>query len=192
MAVHTQNLVADARASLLVAQPEWAEDPLAGSRATLVGPVARVPAGDVSAVREAYLARHENARYWVDFDDFAFWRMAVEEVYLVAGFGAMGWVEGPAYATAAPDPLADVASGIITHMNEDHGDALVLYCKAFAGIDAEAATMTSVDRLGFRVRAKTPDGLKGLRLGFPEEVRTTGDARRVMVALVRDARERLG
>jgi putative heme iron utilization protein len=192
MAVHTQNLAADARASLLVPQPDWAEDPLAGARVTLVGPVAPVPAAEVPAVREAYLARHENARYWVDFEDFAFWRMAVEDVYFVAGFGAMGWVEAPAYAAAAPDPLADAASGILAHMNADHADALVLYCRAFAGLEAEQATMTGIDRLGFRVRARVGEGLKGLRLGFPEEVRTPLDARRVLVAMVHDARSRLG
>jgi putative heme iron utilization protein len=191
MAVHTQNLAGDARASLLVAQPDWAEDPLAGARATLVGPVAPVPADEVGTVRESYLARHENARYWVDFEDFAFWRMAVEDVYFVAGFGAMGWVDGAAYAAAAPDPLAEAAHGILAHMNADHADALVLYCRAFAGLDAEHATMTGIDRLGFRVRAQVAGGLRGLRLGFPEEVRTTADARRVLVEMVRDARSRL-
>jgi putative heme iron utilization protein len=178
-----------------VAQPDRAgeeEDPLAGARATLVGPVAPVPAEEVWGVREAYLARHENARYWVDFEDFAFWRMTVEEVYFVAGFGAMGWVEGGAYAAAAPDPLADAAHGILAHMNADHADALVLYCRAFAGLEADAATMTGIDRLGFRVRAKVGEGLRGLRLGFPEEVRTPADARRVLVGMVRDARARLG
>src|SRR5262245_65544357 len=36
MAMHTQNLEADPRASLLVTQPGWTEDPLAGGRVTLM------------------------------------------------------------------------------------------------------------------------------------------------------------
>src|SRR5208282_1597179 len=42
MAMHTQNLKADARASLLVMQ-EGAEDPLGAARITLVGEVLPVP-----------------------------------------------------------------------------------------------------------------------------------------------------
>jgi len=188
MAMHTQNLAADPRASLLVAPAEASEDPLAGARATLVGPVEPVPAGETSRVREEYLARQPAARYWVDFDDFAFYRMDVVDLYYVAGFGAMGWVEAADYAAAAPDPLADAAPGILAHMNADHADALVLYCRTFADVPAEAATMTGVDRLGFRVRARVGDGLRGVRINFPREARTTEEARAVLVEMVRTAR----
>ncbi len=189
MAMHTQNLAADPRASLLVAQPGWTEDPLAGARATLIGEVRRLD--DAGSVRDAYLARHPNARNWVDFDDFAFHRMDVVDLYYVAGFGAMGWVDAGAYGSAAPDPLVDVEDAIVGHMNADHADALVAYCQHYAGLVAESATMTSVDRMGFRVRAKTGDRLQGVRINFPTEVRTTEEARKVLVGMLRDARTAL-
>ncbi|MEW6270453.1 MAG: DUF2470 domain-containing protein [Thermodesulfobacteriota bacterium] len=192
MAMHTQNLLADPRASLLVTQPDWAEDPLAGGRVTLVGDVARVGADELEPVRADYLERHENARYWVDFDDFGFYRMEVRDLYYVAGFGAMGWVDAAAYGTAEADPLADSAAGILAHMNEDHADALRLYARVFAGVDASEATMTSVDRMGFRVRVRDGERLRGLRINFPREARTTGDARAVLVEMVREARNRVG
>src|SRR5687768_2121623 len=37
MAMHTQNLLDDARASLLIIQPDWSGDPLAAGRLTLMG-----------------------------------------------------------------------------------------------------------------------------------------------------------
>jgi heme iron utilization protein len=191
MAVHTQNLLADPHSSLLVTQPGWTEDPLAGARLTLVGTVAPVPSEDLPATREDYLARHENARYWVDFDDFGFYRFEVEDLYYVAGFGAMGWVDAAAYCSAAPDPLADHAAGILDHMNADHADALVLYSKTFGGVDAEEATMTGIDRMGFRVRVRSGDRMQGLRINFPREVRTPMDARTVLVEMVREARQRI-
>jgi len=190
MAVHTQNLLADPHASLLVTQPGWTEDPLAGARLTLVGTVVQVPEADRAATRADYLARQENARYWVDFDDFAFYRMDVEDLYYVAGFGAMGWVDAAAYRAAAPDPLADHAAGILDHMNADHADALVLYSKVFGGVAADAATMTGIDRMGFRVRARCGDRLQGLRINFPRDVHTPMEARTVLVEMVRDARAR--
>lgn len=188
MAMHTQNLLADPRASLLVTQPGWTGDPLAGARVTLLGLVAPVPADEVADVRTGYLARHESARYWVDFDDFAFFRMEVVDLYYVAGFGAMGWVDAGEYGATAPDPLADAASGILDHMNADHADALVLYCRVFGGVPAESATMMAVDRLGFRVRARVGERLQGLRINFPHEVRNPEDARAVLVEMVRQAR----
>jgi len=190
MAMHTQNLAGDPRASLLVAQPGWTEDPLAGARVTLLGPVERVPAGEVEPVRANYLARHEGARSWVGFDDFAFYRMEVVDLYYVGGFGAMGWVEAAEYRAAAPDPLADVAPTILSHMNADHADALVHYCRHFAGVEAEAATMTAIDRLGFRVRARSGEAVQGLRINFPREVRSAEAARAVLVEMVRAARGR--
>ena len=44
MAVHTQNLAGDPRASLFVAEPDWTGDPLAAGRITLMGAVASVQA----------------------------------------------------------------------------------------------------------------------------------------------------
>jgi putative heme iron utilization protein len=186
--MHTQNLQADARASLLVAQPDWAGDPLAAARVTLMGEARPVPDAERAAARSAYLARHENARYWVDFDDFGFWRLAVTDVYFVGGFAAMDWVEATAYAEAQADPLADVAGGIVTHMNQDHADALVAYARAFAGVEADEAVMTSVDRLGFRLRVTHGGRRHGVRIAFPREVTTAGDSRVVLIEMLRTAR----
>ena len=99
----------------------------------------------------------------------------------------MDWVTADDYRSASPDPLADAGPGIIGHMNKDHADALVLICR-HAGTRVDEATMTSVDRLGFRVRARTGERLHGLRINFPTEVRTTDEARRVFVAMVKEAR----
>ncbi|MGH8408048.1 MAG: HugZ family protein, partial [Pseudomonas sp.] len=130
MAMHTQNLRADPHTSLLVTQPGWTGDPLAGARVTVMGQVTELPATDLERTRAAYLARYENAASWVDFDDFAFYRMEVVDVYYVGGFDAMGWVPATDYTAAQPDPLAEVAPSIIDHMNRDHADALRLYCRA--------------------------------------------------------------
>src|SRR5580658_8070440 len=70
MAMHTQNLKADTRASLLVTQSDADGDPLGASRITLVGNVGPIPESQVAAARELYLARYANSKYWVDFEDF--------------------------------------------------------------------------------------------------------------------------
>jgi heme iron utilization protein len=189
MAMHTQNLQADPRASLLVTQPDASGDPLGASRVTLVGNVQTIDKPEIADALSLYLERYANSKYWVDFEDFSFYRMEVIDVYYVGGFGVMGWVQAPDYAQARPDPLADSATGIIDHMNADHKDALVLLARTFANIESQEAAMTAVDRLGFHVRMKTQDGMKGARIAFLREVTTPAEARKVLVEMVQRARQ---
>jgi len=102
MAVHTQNLEADPRASLLVTPADWSDNPLAGERVTLMGRATSVADDRRSVARAAYLDRHPEASQWVDFGDFGFWGFEVADIYYVGGFGAMGWVSVADYATAWP------------------------------------------------------------------------------------------
>ena len=189
MAMHTQNLLADPRASLLVTQPEAGGDPLGASRVTLLGNVLPVPKQEIPETRRIYLARYENSRHWVDYDDFSFYRMDLVDVYYVGGFGVMGWVAGADYQSAQPDPLADSAAAIIEHMNAEHKDALILLARVLAAVDAQDAAMTSVDRLGFHLRLKTPDGLRGARIAFSREVSNPMETRSVLVEMVQQARQ---
>jgi len=188
MAMHTQNLQADPRASLLVTQNDAGGDPLGSSRVTLVGNVLPLPEPEVAEARKLYLARYANSKYWVDYEDFSFYRMAAVDVYYVGGFGVMGWVSASEYGRARPDPLADSTSEIIQHMNADHKDALILLARVFARIESQEATMTAVDRLGFHARLKTQDGIKGARIAFLREVSNPEQTREVLVEMVQQAR----
>jgi putative heme iron utilization protein len=181
MAMHTQNLNTDPRASLFVTQPGITGDPLGAARVTLLGKVA--PAGPEA--RSLYLKLHENAQYWIDFDDFSLIRLEIEDVYYVGGFGVMGWIGAAEYEHASPDPLADAAPGIIEHMNADHAGALLLITRAFANLEADEARMTSVDRLGFEVRLKTGDRVHGTRIPFLAEVKNVGESRTMLIEMVR-------
>ena len=189
MAVHTQNLSSDRRCSLFVAQENAEGDPLGAARATLLGSCEPVPSEDVASVRKTYLSRHANSRYWVDFSDFRFFRLAPVDIYYVGGFGVMGWVDAAEFRAACPDPLASAAPGILAHMNADHVDSMILLAQTFAQLKATEASMTSVDRLGFWLRLKTAEGMKGARINFPHEVSTPQETRKVLVEMVRGARE---
>ena len=188
VAMHTQNLQADARASLLVTQDDAGGDPLGSSRVTLVGNVRPIPQSEVAEARQLYLARYANSKYWVDFEDFSFHRMDVADVYYVGGFGVMGWVTASEYDRSQPDPLADSMAEIIQHMNADHKDALVWLARKFAHIESQEATMTAVDRLGFHVRVKTQDGMRGARIAFLRVVSNPAETRKVLVEMVQQAR----
>jgi heme iron utilization protein len=136
------------------------------------------------------LDRYANSKYWVDFEDFAFYRMDVVDVYYVGGFGVMGWISASDYDGAKPDPLADNAAEIIRHMNDDHRDALVLLARVFCGVESQEATMTSVDRLGLNVRLKIQDGVRGAHIAFLREVTSPAETRAVLLEMVQQARQK--
>jgi putative heme iron utilization protein len=189
MAMHTQNLQSDPRASLLVTQDDAGGDPLGASRLTLVGNVLPMPESEIPEARKLYLVRYPNSKYWIDFDDFSFYRMDVVDVYYVGGFGVMGWISASEYDRSQPDPLADSMAEIIRHMNADHNDALVLLSRLFASIESQEAVMTAVDHLGFHVRLKTQDGMRGTRIAFLREVGSPPEAREVLIEMVQQARQ---
>ncbi len=190
MAEHTQNAMRDPRASLLVTEPVPAgADPLASGRATLMGPLTRVDDADRPAAQALYLAANPTAAYYIEFGDFAFYRLDVASIRYVGGYGRMSWVDAGRYAAAEPDPLAPAAAGIIGHMNADHAEAQVLYCRYLAGRpETTAASMSAVDRYGFEMVAESPAGRAAVRLAFPEPCSTGDEVRKAMVAMVGEAR----
>jgi heme iron utilization protein len=190
IAEHTRNLSADARASLLVHESGNA-DPLANGRVTLLGRCSKLARGDADA-RAAFLAAHPSAAYYVDFEDFDFWRLRLEAARYIGGYGRMSWVGAEAFRGASADPIAASAARIIEHMNDDHAGALVSYARAFTRArDADKATMTAIDRFGFEMTVTTPGGVGPARLVFPTPLTSADEARVQLIALLRAAEAKL-
>jgi heme iron utilization protein len=192
MAEHTINARRDARASVLIAEPvPSGADPLASARLTLVGDLieyAQVP----DDLRAAFLDRHPNARFYVDYTDFSWWRLVPTAGRFVGGFGHMSWVGVAEYLAAEPDPIGDAATHICQHMNDDHRDANLMYAQVLADLpEATDAEMTAVDQYGFVLRVRTPTGDRQARLAFPQPVTSSDDVRAAVVSLLADCRSRL-
>src|ERR1700746_3015097 len=83
LAVHTKNILADPRVSLMIDERKEG-DPLQGARVMLMGSAATTEDPDA---RRRYLARQPEAEMFAGFADFAFYRIALNAVHLVAGFG---------------------------------------------------------------------------------------------------------
>ena len=63
-----------------------------------------------------------------------------------------------------------------------------MLARAYAGMEASEAAMTSVDRLGFTLRLKTAEGMKGPRINFLSEVHDAQETRKMLVEMVRQAK----
>ena len=192
LAEHTKNLRRDSRASLMVSE-SGGPDPLANARVTLIGHAQEVlESADRDRAKASYLEAHPSAAHYIDFSDFSFWQLDVESLRYIGGYGRMSWAEGDDWRSSEADPVAPFASGILKHMNDDHKDAMVDYCRAFSkATDTTAATMTQLDRYGFEMSAETQAGPRPIRLAFDKPVETQGEIRKQMVELVQKARATL-
>ena len=131
LALHTRNIVADARVSLMLDERK-AGDPLEGGRVMLAGTAA--PDTD-EATRRRYLARHPDAEMFVGFRDFAFYRIALSRAHLVAGFGRIIDLSADEILTDVGEAqtLLEAEADVCAHMNADHADALRLYATKLLG-----------------------------------------------------------
>lgn len=179
LAEHTQNLLLDPRASLLIWDHPGQQDPLAVGRVTLIGRAVKAQQG-----LEDYFKVHPQARPYAAFKDFHLWRLEIERVRYVGGFGQMSWVAAEEYKQAEADPVAALAAGVISHMNEDHGDALLLLASQKLGKDVEKAQMVGCDGAGYVVIA---DG-KTVRIDYGQRCRTSDELRREFIRQVEMAR----
>lgn len=190
IAEHTKNVIVDPRVSLLVQEAEGEEDVQARGRLTVMGRAEQVPKEDVEDAQARYLARLPDAAGYFDTHDFVFYRIVVDRLRYIGGFGKIFWLDPERYRRRiSEDPILAGARRIIDHMNEDHADALALYCRGFRQIEPTSAVMTGVDRWGFDVKCDGPD--HRLRFDF-DEAATMATIRPIVVAMTVEARRRLG
>lgn len=194
LAEHTKNLRADPRASMLVVEPGTpGGDPLAAGRVTLLGRGVEVDDAGRAEAKAVHLAGNPNAAGYAEYGDFSFWRLEVEAVRFVGGYGRMSWVDAAGWEAARPDPVAPFAAGAVEHLNADHADALLLMAQVLGGRPGVTrATATGVDRLGLELMAVGPDGPGRVRLAFDEPATTPDAIRQATIALTKAARAGAG
>lgn len=184
LAEHTKNIKRDSRASLLFEATAGLETPLTGLRATIQGRLEICAPDDLLS---RYVRRHPDAAGYVGFADFNLYRLQPERIHMVAGFGAIDWIEAAAvhYTNGDPSPLASGEADIVDHMNADHRNALDLYANKLLGLPGDGWTMTGIDPEGCDLRL----GGDCARLEFDQLVTDPAAARSMLVALVEKSRK---
>ena len=185
LALHTRNLLGDARVSLML--DERAEgDPLEGARIMLAGRAEEAGAEQLEILRRRYLNAHPSAEAFVKFKDFSFFRIRPTGAHLVAGFGRIVDLKPEQFLTDISDAGAvlEAEQGAVEHMNADHRDAINLYATRLLGAGAADWSCTGCDPDGMDLQA----GTATLRLDFPERVTGPSELRKILVRLAGEAR----
>lgn len=181
LAWHTRNLLADPRASVMVAELPESGDALTGARVTVMGRFRQVQDEDL---KRRYLARHPAASLYSGFGDFAFWRLEPEMAHAVAGFGRIETIGADEMFPSA-DEMTALEESAIAHMNADHDDAIQLYAEQLLGAAPGGWKLAGIDPDGADL---TRDG-EVLRLPFSAPVYTAEKLREYLAALGREVRK---
>ena len=165
LAAHTQDLLAAPRCSLLVEAPGEDENPLTAARATLVGGAVRLDGDEALAAREIYLARHPSAARYADFGDFAFWRLTVDKVHYVGGFGMAKWTKGTQYRLNSRDFL-ESRGRLLNELNGPKNTNLKAAMglkRSYQAVDVDPDGALICDAKGAMLRLNFPSPAKDLR-----------------------------
>ena len=181
LAWHTRNLLADPRASVMVAELPESGDALTGARVTVMGRFRQVQDEDL---KRRYLARHPAASLYSGFGDFAFWRLEPEMAHAVAGFGRIETIGADEMFPSA-DEMTALEESAIGHMNADHDDAIQLYAEQLLGAAPGGWKLAGIDPDG----ADLTRGGEVLRLPFSAPVYTAEKLREYLAALGREVRK---
>jgi heme iron utilization protein len=182
LAIHTKNILADARVSLMLDERREG-DPLQGARVMLMGSASLTASPDA---RRRYLAQQPEAVMFADFADFAFYEVRLKTAHLVAGFGRIVDLS-PAdllIDLAGAETLLAAEAGAVEHMNADHAEACRLYATRLLGAADGDWRCVGCDPEGLDLQC----GRLALRLPFPERVNQPGTLRAVLKQLAEQAR----
>ena len=184
IAEHTKNIISNPKVSLLV----FAEgnDLQANARLTLLGDATKIEQDD-AGLRSRYLRYFPQSAGYFDTHDFAFYRINLYQARYIAGFGKMGWASGDEIITEN-NTIAALENGMIEHMNADHLDNVIAYCKHFYNVNADTARLIGIDSDGFDALADVNGESKNLRFNFEQPITDAQTARAAFVAMSKATR----
>ncbi|MCR9123467.1 MAG: DUF2470 domain-containing protein [Phyllobacteriaceae bacterium] len=183
---HMAALETAPESALLIGEPGKG-DPLAHPRITLRTLAARVArdSDDHARIRRRHLARHPKAALYVDFGDFAFFRLAIAGASLNGGFGKAYELIADDLALAGDiEGTAALEHGAVVHMNADHADAIALYAQKLAGKKPGDWQLLTIDSEGMDLG----DGDERARVFYPKPLERAEDLRTVLKQMADQAR----
>ena len=186
LSAHFGALEADPRCSVLLGVPGKG-DPAAHARMTIIGNARQiVDETDRNHVRARFLSRHPKSALYVDFGDFAFWRVETQSASLNGGFGKAYEMDAEDLVTQSVviDDLCEMENGVVAHMNDDHADAIDLIANNLAGLKGNGWRMLGMDVEGIDIYR---DGKFG-RAWFECPIDDSDNVRSVLVDMTKKAR----
>ncbi len=183
LAQHTKNIKQNSKISLLVSQ-ENDQDINAGARLTLLGNAELVSDKEALDIADKFYLKFPESKSYQSTHDFQFYRLKVEHVRYIGGFGQIYWLNVDDFILPEPQWLASEKAAI-EHMNEDHVDAMKVMCSYYKNFEADQIIMTHLYPDGCLLRANEKTNYF---LPYPEMVKDSKDIRIQLVKMTQESR----
>ncbi|KAE8688239.1 Pyridoxamine 5'-phosphate oxidase family protein isoform 2 [Hibiscus syriacus] len=165
LAIHTRNLLADPRCTLVVQIPGWSG--LSNARVTIFGDVYPLPEHQQEWAHKQYAAKHQQgtSQQW---GNFYYYRMQnISDIYFIGGFGTVAWVDVKEYEMLKPDKIAvDGGEQNLKELNATFSKPLRKLLSTEGEVDD--AALISIDSKGIDIRVRQGAQFNIQRLSFEE------------------------
>ncbi|KAB2028733.1 hypothetical protein ERO13_D05G114600v2 [Gossypium hirsutum] len=165
LAIHTRNLLADPRCTLVVQIPGWSG--LSNARVTIFGDVYPLPEHQQEWAHKQYIAKHQQgpSQQWGNF--YYFRMQNISDIYFIGGFGTVAWVDVKEYEAVKPDKIAvDGGEQNLKELNATFSKPLRKLLSKEAEVDD--AALISIDSKGIDIRVRQGAQFNIQRLSFEE------------------------
>ncbi|MBC92739.1 MAG: hypothetical protein CMM38_03785 [Rhodospirillaceae bacterium] len=178
LARHSRNIEVDGRISLLFSRTT--RDAITQGRATVIGRAIRC---DDPLLSKRFLARHTTVQTFVEFTDFTLYRMEVESIHFLAGFGGDHILDNSDVLLNGEisSELMAAEPEILDHMNENHAEAVDIYAQHLIGRPGMDWKMTGIDPEGIDLARNDAEA----RLDFDELISCPDKAKKELTRLAK-------
>lgn len=174
LSAHTKALTADSRCSLLAGE-QGKGDPLAYPRVTVLAHAERITADDPDRLRlrRRFVLRHPKAALYIDFPDFAFFRLSPVSASLNGGFGRAYALDKVDFLGSKQDAenFSDLEEEALSELLEADSEAASGIAKALSLPDSSSWRISGLDAQGIDIASA--DNTAGGRLEFSEPLQFT-------------------
>ncbi|KAI3455731.1 hypothetical protein Pfo_012394 [Paulownia fortunei] len=183
LAIHTRNLLADPRCTLVVQIPGWSG--LSNARVTIFGDVYPLPEDQQEWAHKQYIAKHQQgpSQQWGNF--YYFRMQNISDIYFIGGFGTVAWVDVKEYEALQPDKIAvDGGEQNLKELNAIFSKPLRELLSKEAEVDD--AALISIDSKGVDIRVRQGAQFNVQRISFEEghSVETLEEAKKALWKLL--------
>lgn len=178
IAQHTKNINANSKVSITIFDKNQG-DVQANTRITYIGDAIQ---DNDPYLKDKYINSVNDSIKYFEFHDFSIYKIVLKKVRFINGFGKIYWVNPEDFILE--NPLKNVENRIINHMNSDHLDSLIKYCKFYKNIETNDVKMIGIDSEGFDVLSNKFDLI---RFTFENPISDAGQARDILVKMAKEA-----